>query len=160
MATVLGLSHQTSLGTAPEELEGRDHAFEDCLGSLEGQCQHEGIIGVGPGGHQERNKPAAVGEIDVDMAEIRFEALARKMPQRNEGLLFPAAVLEEITLHLGVAAAVAVFVAKTTKHLRRGMSLLGGGGLVVQKDLVDDPVEGTEFWCKAIPSRGSLARDA
>ena len=153
MATVLGLSHQTSLGTAAEELEGGDHAFEDRLGALEGQRQNEGIIRVGPGGNQERDKPAAVGEIDVDMAEIGFEALARKMPQRDEGLPFSASVLEQIALHLGVAAAVVVFVAKATEHLRGGVTLLGRRGLVVDKDLVDDPLEGTEFWCGAIPSR-------
>ena len=67
-----------------EELEGCDHAFEDRLGALEWQSQNEGIIRVGPGGNQERNKPAAVGEIDMDMAEIGFEALARKMAQRDE----------------------------------------------------------------------------
>ena len=87
----------------------------------------------------------------MDVAEICFEAFAWKMPQRDKCLLFPLAVLEEIALHLGVATAVVVFIAKATEHLRRGMTLLGRRGLVVQKDLVDDPVEGTEFWCEAIP---------
>ena len=50
--------------------------------------QDEGTIGVCLGGDQERNGPVAVGEVDLDMAEIGLEALARKMPQRNEGLLF------------------------------------------------------------------------
>ena len=77
MATVLGLSHQTSLGTRAEELEGRDHPFEDRLGALEGESQHEGGVGVGPGRDQERHEPAAVGEVDVDVAEIGFETLAR-----------------------------------------------------------------------------------
>ncbi len=148
------------MGTTSEELEGCDHALEDRLGALEGECQNEGIIRVGPGGNQERNKPAAVGEIDVDMAEIGFEALARKMSQRNKRLSFPAMVLEDVALHLGVAAAVAMFVAKATEHLRGGVPLLGGRGFVVGEDLVDDRVEGTEFWCEAIPSRWDWARDA
>jgi hypothetical protein len=87
------------------------------------------------------------------MAEICFEALAWKMSQRDECLLLPLAVLEQIALHLGVAAAVVVFIAKATQHLRCGMPLLGRRCLVVQKDLVDDSVEGTEFWCETIPSR-------
>ena len=69
--------------------------------------------------------------------------------------MFPAAssVLEDIALHLGVAAAVAMLVAKATKHLRGGVTLLGRRGLVVQKNLVDDPLERTEFRCEAIPNR-------
>ena len=126
MATVLGLSHQTSLGTA-EELEGGDHAFEDGLGAFEGQRENEGIVRVGPGGDEEGDGPAALGEVDVDVAEIGFEPMARKMGQRNEGFLVPAAMLQEIALHLAVAAAVAVFIAKPTKHLRGGVPLLGRG---------------------------------
>ena len=82
----LGIVPPDFLGNGSEELEGRDHAFEDCLGALKRQCQNEGIIRVGPGCDQERNKPSAVGKVDVDMAEIRFEALARKMAQRDESL--------------------------------------------------------------------------
>ena len=97
----------------------------------------------------------------MDMAEIGFEALARKMSQRNEGLPFPAAVLEHIALHLGVAAAVAMLVAKATKHLHGGVPLLGRRGLVIGQNLVDDRLEGTEFRCAAIPSPGlGWARDA
>jgi hypothetical protein len=87
------------------------------------------------------------------VAEIRFAALARQVSQWNERFLFPPAVLEQIALNLGIAAAVVVFIAKPTEHLRRGMPLLGRRCFVVQKDLVDDPMERTEFWCKAIPSR-------
>ena len=87
------MSHQTSLGTRAEELEGGDHAFEDRLGALEGQGQDEGGVGVGPGGDEERDEPAAVGEVDVDVAEVGFEASAREVAQRDEGFLMPASVL-------------------------------------------------------------------
>ena len=93
MATVLGLSHQTSLGHAAEELEGGDHAFEDGLGALERQGQDEGGVGVGPGGDEERDGPAAVGEVDVDVAEVGLEASAREVPQGDEGLAMSAPVL-------------------------------------------------------------------
>ena len=83
------------LGDGAEELEGGDHAFEDRLGALEGQRQDEGGVRVGPGRDQERDEPAAVGEVDVDVAEIGFEALAREMSQRDERFLMPASVLAQ-----------------------------------------------------------------
>ena len=76
-------------------------------------------------------EPPTLGEVDVDVAEIGFEALARKMPQRDEGLLIPATVLQQIALHLGIAATVTVFVAKATEDLGGGVPLLGRGGFVV-----------------------------
>ena len=62
------------LGHGGKELEGRDHPFEDGLGALEGQCDHERGVGVGPGGDEEGDGPAAVGEVDVDVAEVGLEA--------------------------------------------------------------------------------------
>ena len=121
----LGVVPPDLLGDAAEELEGRDHAFEDRLGALEGQRQHEGSVGVGPGRDQERHEPAAVGEVDVDVSEIGFEALAREMSQRDERFLMPTSVLAQIALHLGIAAAVAVLVAEATEDLRGGVPLLG-----------------------------------
>src|SRR5271166_2728810 len=53
-------------------------------------------------------------------------------------------MLEHITLHLGVAAAVAVLIAEATIHLRRGMPLLGRGGFIIDQDLVDDRRDGTQ----------------
>ncbi len=74
-------------GHGVEELEGGDHPLEDRLGPLEGQRQDERGVGVGPGGHEAGDEPAAVGEIDVDMAEVGLEPLAREMAQGDEGLL-------------------------------------------------------------------------
>jgi hypothetical protein len=81
------------LGNGVVELEGRDHAFEDGLGAFEGEGQHEGGVRVGPGRDQERHEPATFGEVDVDMAEIGFEPVTGKMPQRDERFLMPASVL-------------------------------------------------------------------
>ena len=64
------------LGHGSEEIEGCDHPFEDRLRALERQRQHEGIIRVGPGRYQEWHEPGTVGELDVNVSEIRFEALA------------------------------------------------------------------------------------
>ena len=70
-------------GNSPEELERRDHPFEDCLGALEGDRQDEGGVGVGPGGDQEGDEAAAVGEVDVDVPEIGFESFYRE-PARED----------------------------------------------------------------------------
>ena len=140
----LGVVPPYLLGHGSEELEGRDHPFEDRLGALEGKRQDEGSVRVGPGRDQKRHEPAAVGEIDVDVSEIGFEALARKMAQRDERFLMPRSVLAHIALHLGIAAAVTVFVAEPPEDLSGGVPLLARGGLVVDQDLVNDRVKRPE----------------
>ena len=145
------------LGHGPEELEGGDHPFEDRLGALERQRQDERSVRVGPGRDQERHEPAAVGEIDVDVSEIGFEALARQMPQRDEGFLMSPPVLADIALDLGIAAAVVVLVAEAPVDLRGGVPLLGRGGLVIDEDLVDDRPEAARAWEPA--GSWSRARD-
>ena len=54
--------------------------------------------------------------------------------------MFPYAAggVAHITLHLGIAAAVVVFVAEPPANLSRGVALLARGGLVVGQDLVND----------------------
>ena len=74
----------------------------------------------------------------MDVAEVGLEAVAREMAQGDEGLPMPSAVLANIALDLGIAAAVAVLVAEAAEDLRGGVPLLGRGGLVVGQDLVDD----------------------
>jgi hypothetical protein len=135
------------------ELEGRDHAFEDRLGALERECDHEGGVGVGPGGDEERDEPAAVGEVDVNVAEIGLEALAWQMAQGDERFFPPPSVLEHVALHLGVLTRVAVLVAEAAKDLCGRVPLLGRGGFVVGEDLVDGRLEGTELGRGAVAGR-------
>ena len=127
--------------------------FEDRLGALERQGQDEGGVGVGPGGDQERDEPAAVGEVDVDVAEVGFEASAREMAQRDEGLLVPRPVLAHVALDLGIAAGVAVLVAEPPEDLGGGMPLLGRCGLVVDQDLIDDRLERPQERSGSVPGR-------
>ena len=151
----LGVVPPDFLGDAAEELEGGDHTGEDGLGALEWQRQDERRVGVGPGGDQERHGPSAVGEVDVDVAEIGLEPPARKMGQRDEGLLMSAFVLEYVALDLTVAAAVAVLVLEATKDLHGGVALLGGCLLVVGQDTVDDRLEGTDDGGGSVPGVGA-----
>ena len=94
----LGVVPPDFLGDAAEELEGRDHAFEDRLGALKWQGQNEGIIGVGPGGDEKGDLPPALGEVNVDVTKIGFEPLAGKMSQRDERFALSTSMLEQITI--------------------------------------------------------------
>ena len=53
----------------------------------------------------------------------------------------PASMFEQIALHLGISAAVSLFVAETSEDLGGGMALLGRGGLVVAEGLVDERLD-------------------
>ena len=103
----------------------------------------------------------------MDVSEIRFEALARKVAQRDERFLMPRAALAHITLDLSIAAAVVVFVTKPPADLSCSVALLARGGLVVGQDLVNDrvkrpkpgsePVPGQRLWvrfcmCESMPN--------
>ena len=131
------------LGDHLEELEGRDQALEDRLGALEGECQDEGGVGIGPGGDEEGDQAPAVGEVDLDVTEIGFESLAGEMSQRHEGFLMPSPMSSDVASHLAITTVIAVLVAEATEHLHGRVPLLGRGLLVVGQDLVDDGLDGS-----------------
>ena len=108
---------------------------------LERQRQHEQSVRAGPGRYQEWHEPEAVGELDVNVSEIRFEALAWQMPQRYEGLLVARAALSHIALDLGIAAAVAMLVVESPEDLGSSVSLLARCGFIIAEDLVNDLVK-------------------
>jgi len=122
---------------AAEELEGRNHAREDRLGAFGGQSDDEGAVRVGPGGDEERDWGSSLGEVDVDVTEVGFEASAGRMSQGDEGFATPSSVLEQVALDLGVTAAIALLVAEPPEHLHGSVALLGRGVLVSGEDLVD-----------------------
>jgi hypothetical protein len=62
---------------AAKEREGFNQTVENGFGAFAGQGQSEGAVGVRPRDHQDRNELAAHREIDVDVTEVRFQALAR-----------------------------------------------------------------------------------
>ena len=126
MATVLGLSHQTSLGTQPKNSKALTMPSRIASVALEGEGQNERSVRVGPSRDQEGNLPPAIGEIDVDVAKIGLEALAWQVPQRDERLAMATPVLVHIALHLAVTSVVPVFILQATKHLHGGVALFGG----------------------------------
>jgi hypothetical protein len=127
--------------------------LEDRLGALEGESQHEGGVRVSPGRDQKRHGPAALREIDVDVAEIGFEAPAREMSQRDEGFRLSRPASSHAALHLGVPAVVAMLVAEAAKDLGSGMPLLGGCGFVIAEDLIDDRLERPELGGGTVPGQ-------
>jgi hypothetical protein len=149
----LGVVPPDLLGDGPEELEGGDHALEDGLGAFEGQGQDERGIGVGPGGDEEGDEAATVGEVDVDVAEIGLEALSREMAEGDESLSMTAAMLEHITLDLGIAAGIGVLIAEASMDLGGGVPLLVRCVLVVGENAIDDRFDRAEEGSLAVPGR-------
>jgi hypothetical protein len=129
------------LGHVIEELKRGNHTFEDRLGVLKGKCQHERCVRLGPSRNEEGDEPAAVDKVDVNVAEIGLEPLPWKVRKRNKYFLMTNAVLQDISLNLGVAIEVAVLVVETTIHLRGGMPLLGWSLLAIDQDLVNDRMQ-------------------
>jgi hypothetical protein len=140
----LGVVPPYLTGHTVEEGKGFDQAVQDGLGALGRQGDREGTVGVGPGHQQHRDEAAAVGEIDVDVAEVGLQALARIVVERDERLALSPALGEEVEPDALIAAGVAVLVAQAAEDLGGGVLLLARGLLVGPKDGVDDRLEGID----------------
>jgi len=117
-------------------IEASRHAFEDGLRTLRGQRHGERIVRVRPDQDQDRNGSTSFGEIDVNLAEIRLDALARIMRQRNERLAMTFAMLGHIASH-GVVAALVLLVLEPLEDPHRRVTLLGRLVFIGRQDLVD-----------------------
>ena len=62
---------------ALKEVEPLHHPFQDRLGSLARQSHGERTVRVRPHQQQHRNLPPPFGKVDVDVAKVRFQTLAR-----------------------------------------------------------------------------------
>ena len=154
VTTVLGLSHQTSRGTQPKKSKARP-----CRPGWP-RC----VRWAGPGRRGSWSRPrrrpgpapgAAVGEIDVDVAEVGLQAVARVMGQGDEGLAVRAAgACGDVASDLVVAAGVAVLVAQAAEDLHGGVPLLGRGVLVGGQDWSMSGVERAEDGRAAASSAG------
>ncbi len=125
---------------ATEELEGGLHPVQNRFGPLGRQGHHERAIGIRPCQQQHGNLSATVGKVDVDVAEIDFDPLARIVRKRNERLTPAAAILRHVTPYLIVAARVALF-GQTTKDLHRRMTLFRRLVLVAFENLINPRLE-------------------
>ena len=114
-------------GNGGEEVEGGHHAGQDGFGAFGGQREDEGVVGVGPDGDEEGDLTSALGEVDLNVSEIGFEPMSRRMGQGDEGFTAPLAMRSDVASDLAVAASVSVFIAQAAKHLLGGVPLLGRG---------------------------------
>jgi hypothetical protein len=80
----------------------------------------------------------------VDVTEVGFEALARIVVERNEGLALPALLAADIAADAVVAPRVVVLGAQAAKNLGGGVPLFTRGLLVGFQDGVDDRLEGID----------------
>lgn len=130
------------VGHAAIEGEGFDQAVQDGLGLLAGQGQGEGAVRVGPGRHQDRDETPAIGEIDVDVAEVALQPLAGIVVEGDKGLVLTHALGQDVPTYPLVGATIAVFVAEAAKDFSGGMALLTWRLFIAGEDGVDDRLEG------------------
>ena len=82
-----------------EEGQTLDHAFENGLGAFTRQGHGEGVIRMRPDEHEDGDLPSALGKIDIDVAEIRFEPLTWIAGERDEGFDVSALLFADIAAH-------------------------------------------------------------
>lgn len=128
-----------------EELEPLHHAFQDRFGALARQGDCEWTIRVRPDQDEHGNLLAALGKIDVNVAEIRFQPLARIMRQRNKRLDLLPLCFANVAPHGIVAAAIAVFIMQPFEDPLERVPLFGRRLFIVGKNLLDDGIKATKL---------------
>jgi hypothetical protein len=131
-------------GHTAEEGKGFDQAVQDRFGAFAGQRQSERAVGVGPGHQEHGHLPAAVGKIDIDVAEVRFEPLARIVVERDEGLALRPSLGENVVTNALVPAGVAVLLTQAAHNLGDGVPLLARRIGIGAENLVDHRFEGID----------------
>jgi len=154
----LGIVPPDFAGDGSEELEGGGHAFENGLGAFERQSHDERGVGIGPDGHEKGHEPAAVGKVDMDVAEVGLHPPAGRMCQRHEGFSRFSPVRSHKASDLRIAAFVVMFLAQMPVDLSGCVPLFGRGGLVIQQDLPDQGFERPEQRSVPDPLLGQRVR--
>ena len=135
---------------ATKILQAANNPLEDRFGSLGRQGQRKRVVRVRPHQDQHPNGPPALGKIDIDLAKIRFHALARIVEQRNERLTFPLPTLRHVTPHCVVAAPIPLGL-QTLEDPHRRVTLLRRRLLVCRKNLVDETNELAQLRVMLVP---------
>ena len=137
----LGVVVQDALRHSAQECEGRDMAVQEGLGGLGRVSLDEASVAMG------QVQDEAVGFLfhpandHQGLAKVAL-GVARRMRQRDEHLLGPAAVLPYVVLDYGVLAAEPMLVPEPLEDPLGCVALLPGTLEVVYQDLVDDGGEG------------------
>jgi hypothetical protein len=130
---------------AAEELQPLHHAFQDRFGSLARQSDGERTIRVRPDQHEHRYLLTPIGKIDVDVTEVRFQALARITRQWDKRLDVLPLGLADIAAHRIVTAGITMLIPQTFEDAPIRVSLLGRRLFIVGKNLLDDGMKGAEL---------------
>src|SRR5580692_33285 len=109
---------------AAKKGEGLDHAVQDRLGAFGRQSDRERAVRVRPRHHQHRHEPAAVGEIDMDVAEVALKALTGIVIEWDESLPLRSSLGTDVTTHSIVATAVGMLIAQPSENLGGSVPLL------------------------------------
>jgi hypothetical protein len=123
------------------EMERLVQAMQDRFGALARQRDREGTIRVAPSRDQDRHEPAALGEVDMNVAEVGFEPLTRIVIEWDECLALRARLRRDVSPDATIAAAVALLVTQAAKNLGGRVSLLGRRLLIGLQDVVDNRLE-------------------
>jgi len=132
---------------AAEELEPLHHAFQDRFGTFARQPHSERTIRMRPHQRQHGNLLAAVGKVDVNVAEVRFQPLPWIMRQWDKRLDVSALRFANVTTHGIVTAIVTVLIAQPFKDATARVPLLGRRLFVVAKNLLDNLIKTAELVC-------------
>lgn len=141
-----------------EEIEPLHHAFQDRFGSFAWQGDSERTIRVRPYQQQHGNLLTAVGKVDVDVAEVRFQPLPWIMRQRNKRLDVSALCFANVTAHGIVTATVTALIAQAFKDTLARVPLLGRRLFIVGKNLLDDRIKITKLACRRFAEPGIRPR--
>jgi len=121
---------------AAEVFETSNHAFQNGFRTLCRQRYDKRVVRIRPHQNQNRHATAAIGEIDVDLAEIRLHALPRIVGQRYERLTLSLTTLGHVTPHRVVFAPIP-FGFQPLEDPHRRVALFRRRLLVCRENLVD-----------------------
>ena len=133
----LGVVVEDALGHSAEEGEGRDVPIAEGLGGLRRIGLHEAPVAVGQVQDEAVGLLLHSADDHLRLPEVAL-GVARRMGQRDEHLLRPAAMLPHVVLDHGVLAVKPVLGPEPLEDPLGCVALLPGTPEVVCQDLVDD----------------------
>ncbi len=128
-----------------KKVERLHHAFQNRLGPFGRQRDRKWRVGIRPDQNQHRNLSSSVGEIDINLTEVRFQPLAWFMVERDKRLAFFGPLFVHEPANRVVSAGVGMFIAKPLENPHRRMPLLGRLRLVLRENLQNPIVKRSQF---------------
>jgi len=116
-------------------LERLHHAFQNRFGSFGRQSDRKGCVGIRPHQNQHRDLSPPVGEIDINLAEVRFQPLTGFVIEWDERFALIDSMLPNESANRVVTAGIAVLIPQPFKDPHRRMPLFWRLRLVVGENL-------------------------